>query len=398
MAYDVIVVGGGLGGSVVAKILAERGLSALVLEKETRFRDRVRGEGLLPWGVNEARDLGIYDLLESECGRPVNYWTSHSWEHRPPRNLLETTPRAAPCLTFHHPEMQEVMLAAAREAGAEVRRGVRVSGVRAGASPSVTVTSANGPETIDAHLIVGADGRESVVRQACGFDRWTAPERLMTAGLLLENASMPSDSIHIFRDSAAGEGALLFPEEANRVRAYFIYRSQGERRGLSGKGAVPLFIECCTGLGVPRNWLAKAAAGGPLAEFSGADKWVKHPYKEGVALVGDAASSNDPAWGNGLALTLRDARTLTECFDESTDRDEAGAAYAHRHDEYFGAINRVTGWLTDLLYEVGPEADARREKAFAAMKHDKSRNPDYIANGPESPSDERARQRMFGEN
>ncbi len=397
MRNDVIVVGGGLGGSVVAKVLAERGLSVLVLEKVRRFRDRVRGEGLLPWGVNEARDLGIYELLETECGHPVNFWTSHSWKQRPPRNLLETTPRAAPCLTFHHPEMQEVMLAAAARAGAEVRRGVRVSAVEQGRRPRVTLSTGNGATTLEADLVVGADGRESVVRQACGFERWMAPERLMTAGLLLENTSMPSESIHIFRDSSAGEGALLFPEGSGRVRAYFIYRLESGRRELSGKRAVRRFVDSCTEVGVPEDWLADASDAGPLAEFSGADRWVKHPYKNGVVLIGDAASSNDPAWGNGLALTLRDARALTASLGELADRDEAGHAYARRHDEYFGAINRVTGWLTDLLYEVGPEADARREVAFAAMKQDRSRNPDYIANGPESPSDEAARRRMFGE-
>ena len=67
------------------------------------------------------------------------------------------------------------------------------------------------------------------------------------------------------------------------------------------------------------------------------------------------------------------------------------------HDKDFSAINRVTGWLTDLLYEVGPEADSRREHAFALMASDRSRNPDYIALGPDSPSDENARRKMFGE-
>ena len=63
MSYDVITVGGGLGGSVPAFSLAREGLRVLVLERETEFKDRVRGEGLLPWGVNEARGLGVYILL-----------------------------------------------------------------------------------------------------------------------------------------------------------------------------------------------------------------------------------------------------------------------------------------------------------------------------------------------
>jgi hypothetical protein len=96
---------------------------------------RVRGEGLLPWGVNEARDLGIVELLE-RCGRPIDGWTSHVWSKRSPHTLLETTPRAAPCLDLHRPTMQEVMIAAAADSGAGIHRGVAVEGAMPGRLPS----------------------------------------------------------------------------------------------------------------------------------------------------------------------------------------------------------------------------------------------------------------------
>jgi flavin-dependent dehydrogenase len=57
--YDLIIVGGGLAGSALAKGLAETGARVLVLERERQFRDRVRGEGMHPWGVPEVRALGL---------------------------------------------------------------------------------------------------------------------------------------------------------------------------------------------------------------------------------------------------------------------------------------------------------------------------------------------------
>ena len=61
--YDIVTVGGGLGGCALAKVMAEAGARVLVVERETQFRDRVRGEYIEQWGVAEARKLGIYEML-----------------------------------------------------------------------------------------------------------------------------------------------------------------------------------------------------------------------------------------------------------------------------------------------------------------------------------------------
>jgi len=53
--YDIVTVGGGLGGSALARAMAARGARVLVLEREKQFKDRVRGEFLAVWGVAEAR-------------------------------------------------------------------------------------------------------------------------------------------------------------------------------------------------------------------------------------------------------------------------------------------------------------------------------------------------------
>src|SRR5215475_3815795 len=107
--FDVVTVGGGLGASAVAIAMARAGARVLVLEKETKFRDRVRGEGLVPWGVAEARTLGIADLLLQTCAKAVP-WVEMGFG---PRNLPETTPQKEPLLSYCHPEMQETLLAEA---------------------------------------------------------------------------------------------------------------------------------------------------------------------------------------------------------------------------------------------------------------------------------------------
>jgi choline dehydrogenase-like flavoprotein len=75
--YDIITVGGGLGGSALAKAMAEHGARVLVLEREKQFEDRVRGEGMHAWGVPEAKALGIYELLPPaalKCAGGIFTW------------------------------------------------------------------------------------------------------------------------------------------------------------------------------------------------------------------------------------------------------------------------------------------------------------------------------------
>ncbi len=151
--YDIITVGGGLGGSSLAKAMAEHGARVLVLEREPHFKDRVRGEGMHAWGVPEAKALGLYELLRNTCGQEVRWWDiylgSQLLAHR---DFIATTPHQSPLFGFYHPDMQEVLLTAAAEAGAEVWRGAQVREVRPGAVPSVWVEQDGQRKELQARL------------------------------------------------------------------------------------------------------------------------------------------------------------------------------------------------------------------------------------------------------
>jgi choline dehydrogenase-like flavoprotein len=63
---DIVVVGAGVAGGALATRLARDGRSVCLLEKSLVHVDRIRGEWLAPWGVQEAMRLGIlHDLLDA---------------------------------------------------------------------------------------------------------------------------------------------------------------------------------------------------------------------------------------------------------------------------------------------------------------------------------------------
>jgi len=157
------------------------------------------------------------------------------------------------------------------------------------------------------------------------------------------------------------------------------------------------FVDECVRTGIPRESFAGGRAVGPLASFDWTETWVDNPYRDGLALIGDAAASTDPTWGQGLSLTLRDAGVVAEKLIASQDWDAAGQAYAREHDDYLNSAITVHGWLFDFFFELGPDADARRVRALPLLAREPERMPDHIVSGPDLPCDDSVRRRFFAE-
>jgi 2-polyprenyl-6-methoxyphenol hydroxylase-like FAD-dependent oxidoreductase len=398
VTYDIITVGGGLGGSALAIAMSRLGKRVVVLENDLEFRDRVRGEQVTSWGTAEAKELGLFDLLVSDCATIEAWWDIFiGGQQIMHRNMEETTVPQTPNLTFYHPRMQETLLKAAEASGAEVRRGARVKQVEPGEPPAVLYELDGSQERVEARLVVGADGRNSLARSATGLDVQRDPERLQLSGIFVENCALPSDTAHMNMNPILGLGSLVLPQDDGKARLYLATRVDA-RRAYSGPKDVQPFLEDSERSCLDPGLLKPLKFSGPLATFSGACVWVDHPYSNGIALVGDAAGHSDPCWGQGLSLTMRDVRVLRDRLAETDDWDAAGNNYANKRNAYYQMVRTLEDWNTTFFFDVGREADERRERAFALIEEDPSRMPDNDQSGPETaPLDEATRKRFFGE-
>ena len=235
-----------------------------------------------------------------------------------------------------------------------------------------------------------------MVRQWGGFEVHRDPPGRFIAGVLFQDGQAPEDTSHVVFNTALGRVSALFPQRDGRLRAYLGYQSSEETR-LSGENDVGRFIEESVATGAPVEYFDGAVPIGPLASFDGADTWVEHPYRDGIVLIGDAAASNDPTYGEGLSLCVRDVRVLRDHLLNNDDWEKSGHAYAEEHDRNYGVIHEVTRWFTSMFLEQGAEADLRRRRAFPRFAEDPTRIPDHLFSGPELPFDDAVRQRFFGE-
>jgi 2-polyprenyl-6-methoxyphenol hydroxylase-like FAD-dependent oxidoreductase len=281
-------------------------------------------------------------------------------------------------------------------AGATIWRGATIREIKPGDPPSVTVDKDGGIKTLTAKMVVGADGRSSMCRTGAGLKSIRDNRGMLLAGVLFDGVAVAEDTSVMLVNPAIGQIAYFFPQQGNRARAYCALPLASGRR-LQGTSDVADFVHECIRSGAPAAAYADAKAIGPLATFESTANWADLPYAEGIALVGDAAGTSDPVWGQGLSLTLRDARVLSDHLLSSDDWDAAGQVYARDHQNYFGTIHNVENWSTDLFVRTGKDADAARERAFPLIVADPTRVPDHLLSGPDLPCDELVRKRFFGE-
>ena len=162
-ASEGVIIGGGIAGNARAPVLARAGRGVLVLERSTVYRDRVRGELFQPWGVAEARRLGLDQVLMDAGGvhhtRFVPYDETVEPAEAAPAPLDKILPDVPGSLGVGHPPTCEALGAAAAAAGARVLRGVTAVDVDLGSAPTVRYALNGVEHTATCRVVIGADGR-----------------------------------------------------------------------------------------------------------------------------------------------------------------------------------------------------------------------------------------------
>jgi 2-polyprenyl-6-methoxyphenol hydroxylase-like FAD-dependent oxidoreductase len=364
--YDLIIVGGGIGGSALATVMAGAGKSVLVLEQSEVFEDRVRGEWIAPWGVAEVRRVGLYDLLMGAGGHHITQHITYDESVAPeaaeakplPLNIFSEGVPGPLCL--RHPLHCQTLFDAAGAAGASASRDVRVISAVGGEDPCV-VYERDG-ETVTAYgpLLIGADGRTSSVRETAGIKLHQDKPHHWFAGLLVDQVEDWDPQVQAI-GTEGDFGFLAFPQGEGRVRLYGGYALDQAQR-FKGPDGPRRFLDAFAMNCSPRNQaIVGGRPAGPLFSYFNNDAWTDEPFAPGVVLVGDAAGWNDPIIGLGLSITYRDVRIVSELLKSTDDwANLSFASYAEERAERMRRLRFVANLQAVIDMEFDETAQARR--------------------------------------
>jgi menaquinone-9 beta-reductase len=362
---DVAIVGGGIAGASLGGVLARAGLGVVVVEREARFRDRIRGEATWPWGVAEARQAGLADLLDA--AGTVELRAFKRYENGQPVATVWERPASGdiPGIGFLHPRFQEAAFAWAEAQGATTIRPAKATRYSRNGRPSLTV-AVDGDETeFTARLIVGADGKLSMTRRWTGGKSVADPENHRMGGVLVSGAVYEREWNNF--SWASCEAVNWFAAGPEMTRLYLVMPAQRMRETGVDRSFSALVAFAAEHM--PERALQDVEQQGPIGFFANNDTWASRIAGNDLVLIGDAAGAPDPTQGHGTAMLFHDVRTLSELLLSESDWEIATNEFADQRRRAFTVIREVDRWH-NVFFDTRAEAARLREGHARAIQHD----------------------------
>ena len=294
LSPDIAVVGGGPAGLAAAIACRLQGLRVTVLERTTFPVDKACGEGLLPPALRALETLGVLAHLDRSGSAPFSSLRYVQEDG----SMAEARLPAGGGLGVRRLELSRALEARAREVGVvlQPRQGVRAHRHEA---DSIVLETDHG--TLQAKLLVAADGLTSPRRRAEGLEG-SVPLRQPRFGIRRHvrlPAAGPWVEIHV----QPGVEGYLTPAGPERLGVAFLWEKRAFGPRTSFESLLARFPAIASRLaGAPVESAVLGA--GPLQRLA------RSRVSDRFVLMGDAAGYLDAISGEGLSLAFAAALEL----------------------------------------------------------------------------------------
>lgn len=353
----IAVVGAGYGGAAVAKGLSLLGADITVYEQATQIREVGAGIGLRPSTMDRFRQWGIFDAIAA-VSSPSDYFeiltatgdpiAKDSW---PGMDDYEVTTHTH---LIHRGDFIDALVGVLPEG--MLRLGHKLDRIDDRGARSV-LTFTNG-ETVEADLVVGADGIKSAVRQQ-----------------LFSDAEPVFSGEHAYRVVISADDAYGMVADDN-LRMYIGRGTKVYLLPLRHRNGLSFDV---TSLATDSTWAPAVTKDDLLAKVEGFDERIVQIardldmdtvnvravydidpvdtwHSDSVVLLGDAAHAMLHHQGQGANSAIMDAGALVEALRDAGSVPEALAAYQATRKPVTDELQRISrnGWTEEELEDVFP--------------------------------------------
>ena len=346
--WDAIVVGARCAGAPTAMLLAKKGYRVLLVDRAHFPSDTISTHIVQPLAAAALARWGLLDRLIATGCPAMN---TYSYDFGPV--VLEGAPGTAEAPAGYCPRrtvLDKLLVDAAVEAGAELREGLTVDSIDMEDGRVVGITGHTSdrlPVTERARIVIGADGRHSLVAETVHPEQYNEKEMLLAAYYTYWSGLPMHGRFETYIRPNRGFAAAPTNDGLTMIVVGWPYSEFEQNK----RHAEASFMAT---LGMVPEFAARVA--GAKREERIADATVpnffRKPFGPGWALVGDAGYTKDPITAQGILDAFRDAERCVDALDESLSGsrpfDDAMADYQRARDEHVTPMYEFTCGLATL--------------------------------------------------
>ncbi|MGH9026915.1 MAG: NAD(P)/FAD-dependent oxidoreductase [Acidimicrobiia bacterium] len=346
--YDVIVVGARCAGSPTAMLLARKGYRVLVVDRAAFPSDTLSTHIVHPPGVAALQRWGVLDRLVATGCPPIDTYVFDFGAVTLVGAPGDDTAPVAYCP--RRTVLDALLVDAAREVGAEVREEFtveelvfqdgRVVGIRGHERGGQTVTER-------ADVVVGADGRFSLVARSVGPEQYHEKPPLLCAYYSYWSNLPMHGRFEQYARPAQGFAAVPTNDGLTLVIAGWPFAEcEANKHDIEGNylaaiATAPEFAERMRGATREARFAGTSVPG-----------YFRRPFGPGWALVGDAGYNKDFITAQGILDAFRDAELCADSLDDALSGtrpfDDAMRDYQTTRDEHVLPMYEFTSELATL--------------------------------------------------